>query len=104
MKLITPIWSNPIGWAEQGAKTKLRIVIWVAIHAGFVALGLFMIYTRLTPHSVVPFDDAYRLHALLSGAFPIVFIGVLYPAMYLYAMHRLLQIIKRINKDAEPGH
>jgi hypothetical protein len=92
MKLITPLWSDPVGWAEQVAKTKLRVFLWVLIHIGFVAGGLAGIYWLLPKSHVNSDVSPYLL--ILSGAGPIVCIGIWFPAMYLYAMYRLLKIVK----------
>jgi hypothetical protein len=96
MKLITPLWSDPVGWSEQVAKTRLRVLIWTLIHVGFVSGGIFSIYWLLP---MLPADSHLSLLAILMGAIPIVFIGVAYPAMYLYAMYRLLKIVR----EAKPS-
>lgn len=96
MKLITPLSRNPVGWAEQVAKTKFRVFLWILIHIGFVAAGLGGIYWLLPkPH----IDSPVTPYLFLAGAGPIVFIGIWYPAMYLYAMYRLLKIIKEAGPD-----
>jgi hypothetical protein len=102
MKWITPLWSNPVGWSEQVAKTKLRVFLWTLIHLCFVSGGFVGFYWSLqviykfrdTP-SLIP---SMTFLALVAGACPIVFIGVVYPAMYLYAMHRLLVMLKAQGK------
>ncbi len=43
MKWITPLWSDPIGWSDWVAKTKLRVIIWTLIHIAFVVWGIIMI-------------------------------------------------------------
>src|SRR5690348_640239 len=91
MKLITPLWSDPLGWADQVAKTKLRVFLWTFIHVLFVAAGIVAIYWLVQK---APADSPDTWLAVSAGACPIVFIGVLYPAMYLYAMHRLLKIVR----------
>jgi hypothetical protein len=95
MKLITPLWSDPVGWAEQVAKTRLRVFIWTFIHICFVSGGIFGIYWLVQK---LPADSNLTWYAVLMGACPIIFIGVAFPAMYLYAMHRLLKIVR----DAAP--
>jgi len=91
MKLFTPLWSDPVGWAEQVAKTRLRVFLWTFVHIGFVAGGLAGIYWLLHKlHS----DSDISAYLILIGACPIVFIGIVYPAMYLYAMYRLLKIVR----------
>lgn len=96
MKTITPLSSNPVGWAEQVARTKLRVFSWILIHIGLVAAGLAAIYWLLPKPHV---DSALTPYLFLAGAGPIVFIGIWYPAMYLYAMYRLLKIIKEAEPD-----
>jgi len=100
MKWITPIWSDPVGWSEWVAKTKWRVFIWVLIHLCFVSFGLFAIYWQL--QKVGGFQDSRELILLvLSGAAgPILFIGVAFPAMYLYAMHRLLFMLRAQKKTS----
>jgi hypothetical protein len=94
MKLITPLWSDPVGWAEQVAKTKLRVLIWTLIHVCFVSAGIFSIYWLLQKLPADPAGSTLSVYPILTGACPIIFIGVVYPAMYLYAMHRLLRMVK----------
>jgi hypothetical protein len=96
MKLFTPLWSDPVGWAEQVAKTKLRVVLWILIHVGFVAGGLAGISWLL--HKL-PADSDASAYMILVGAAPIAFIGICFPAMYLYAMYRLLRIVR----EAKPN-
>ncbi len=79
MKWITPLWSDPIGWSEWVAKTKVHVLIWTLIHIAFVAWGLVMI----------------QKFGVMAGAFPIIFIAVAYPCLYLCAMHQLLKIAKQ---------
>jgi len=95
MKLITPLWSDPVGWAEQVAKTKLRVFLWVLIHIGFVAGGLAGIDWLLPKPHV---DSDISPYLILAAAGPFVLIGIWFPAMYLYATYRLLKIVK----DATP--
>jgi hypothetical protein len=91
MKLIAPLWSDPVGWAEGVAKTRLRVCTWIFVHACFVLGGLFGIHWLARK---LPTDLDLSWFAVLAGAFPIVFVGVAFPAMYLYAMHRLLKIVR----------
>ena len=96
MKLTT-IWSDPVGWSEKVAKTKCRVFIWALIHLCFVSFGLFAIYWLLQKVYELPDEFHSRaliFYAVLAGAWPILFIGVGFPAMYLYAMHRLLTMLK----------
>lgn len=94
MKWITPIWSAPVGWCDWLAKTKRRVCIWVLIHLGFVLSALSFLYWL-----ILQFDDIQDLHELAlivlsNAAWPILIIGVGFPAMYLYAMHRLLFMLR----------
>ncbi len=79
MKRMTALWADPIGWSEGLAKTKIHVFIWTLIHLVLVLAGFLMMGN---------FDLAMR------GASPIVFIGVFFPSMYLYAMYRLLRMIR----------
>lgn len=93
MKWITPIWSDPVGWSEAVAKTPLRIVSWVIIHIIFVTFALMQIY-RLVPSDM---DPHLKLLIVFGAASPIYFVGVFFPAMYLYAIYRLL---RRVNNNS----
>jgi len=96
MKLITPLWSDPVGWAEGVAKTRLRVFVWTFVHVLFVSGGLLSIHWLI---QTVPAELNLGWVPVLMGAFPIVFIGVAFPAMYLYAMHRLLKIVREPAPD-----
>jgi uncharacterized BrkB/YihY/UPF0761 family membrane protein len=111
----TPLWSDPVGWSEKVAKTKCRVFIWALIHLCFVSFGLVAIYWL--QQKVYEFPDEFRdrasLYAVLAGAWPILFIGVGFPAMYLYAMYRMLTMLKAQkqtspddgeHKDDSPKH
>src|ERR1019366_3128125 len=82
MKWITPIWSDPVGWSEKVAKTKFRVCLWTVIHLCFVLFGLFAIYWLLQKVDAFQNSRALILLAVFAGAWPILFIGVGYPAMY----------------------
>ncbi len=104
MKWITPIWSDPVGWSEWVAKTKWRVFIWVFIHICFVSFGLFASYWLL--QKIDGFQDSRELVllALLGAAWPILFFGVAFPAMYLYAMHRLLVMLEQRKPLSDGEH
>jgi hypothetical protein len=99
MKLFNPLWRDPVGWAEQVAKTKLRVGLYILIHILFVAGGLAGIYWLLR---TLPGNSEVTAYLILVGACPIIFIGIGFPAMYLYSMHRLLKILRevRLNEKA----
>jgi hypothetical protein len=88
MKLITPIWSDPIGWSEQVAKTPLRVVSWIIVHIILVVFGLTLIYLYVRSD----LDPGLKLMIILGAGSPIFFIGVVFPAFYLYAIYRLLKL------------
>jgi len=92
MKWTTPIWSDPVGWSEKVAKTRFRIFILLLFHIYCVLMGLLMINKLLQS---VQEGQVYRISTILEvGAFPIVIGGVFLPALYMYAVYRLLRIIK----------
>jgi hypothetical protein len=96
MKLFNPLWRDPVGWAEQVAKTKLRVGLYILIHILFVVGGLAGIYWLLRKlHG----DSDGAAYLILVGACPIIFIGIGFPAMYLYAMYRLLKIVSEARLD-----
>jgi TRAP-type C4-dicarboxylate transport system permease small subunit len=106
MKWITPLSSDPIGWSEKLAKTRLRLFICTFIHIALVFFGLLSIYylsnklsnvfrtldeqmaKELADNKIVSFIP------FMGGGILIMAIGAFFPAMYLYAMHRLLKIIR----------
>jgi hypothetical protein len=101
MKWITPLWSDPIGWSEAAAKTRLRMFILMSFHIAMTFLGLVifkMSNDMLFKMSNDPdlFGDVryLRILVVLDGAMGIVLVGMILPAMYLYAMYRLLKIIR----------
>jgi hypothetical protein len=60
------------------------------VHVAFVAGGI------LGTHWLVqklPAEPNLSWLAIMPGVFAFAMIGVLFPAMYLYAMHRLLKIV-----------
>ena len=96
MKLIAPLWSDPVGWAEGVAKTKLRLCLWMLVHVLFVSGGILGTHWLAKK---LPADPNLSWLVVMPGGFAFAFIGILFPAMYLYAMHRLLKIVRQ----AEPN-
>lgn len=92
MKLITPLWSDPIGWADWIAKTKVRVVVWIYIHLAFITAGFFGILREV--NKAQSSGGEIGLSTILAGSFPIVFIGFAYPCLYMIAMYKLLKIIR----------
>ena len=92
MKLMTPIWSDPIGWSEWIAKTKVRAAVWVLIHLAFILTGLLGILRSANRASSV--DLEINFSTILAGLFPIILIGFFYPCLYIIAMYKLLKTIK----------
>jgi len=98
MKLITPLFSDPVGWAEFIAKTPVRIIFAISIHIAFVYWGFNQIADRFIDQ---PHHDVSALD-LMMISFPITFIGIVYPALYFIAKHLLLKKIRAKEKQAEP--
>jgi hypothetical protein len=98
MKWITPIWSDPVGWSEWIAKTKWRVFIWVLVHLCFVSFGLVAMYWLLQKIDGFQENRELVLVVIVCAASPLVFIGVGFPAMYLYAMYRLLALLRAQKK------
>jgi hypothetical protein len=99
----TPIWSNPIGWARKVGQSRAKVIVWILIHIAFVGGGLWAIYSFTGKIQSEVFPDRsirnqLQMLAVLSGAMPIIFIGVCYPAFYLYVIYRLLQEIDKQDK------
>ena len=91
MKIITPLWSDPVGWSEWIAKSIPQIFIFILIHIGFVFLGFLSIANLLNDSTV---GSQISMLEIASRGWSIIFIGIFYPAMYLYAIHRLLKILR----------
>jgi hypothetical protein len=85
------------------AKTKLRVFFWTLIHLCLALVGFFMIYFSIQAVHEFRDNPSLCLLAALAGLGPILFIGVVYPAMHLYAMHRLLAMLKAQDNAASPG-
>ena len=96
MKLITPLFSDPIGWAEFVAKTPTRIILAIFVHIGFIYWGF-----RQTAR-IINIQSSHDISAidLMLTNFPIMFIGIVDPALYFIAMHLLLRIMRK--KKTEP--
>jgi hypothetical protein len=99
----TPIWSNPIGWARKVGQSRAKVIIWILIHIAFVAFGFWSIYfltwkIQNLDISNQTINNQLKIMAMIPGAGIIVFIGVLYPAFYLYIIYRLLQEIDKRDK------
>jgi hypothetical protein len=92
MKLITPLWSDPVGWAEGMAKTKLRLCLWMFVHVVFVSGGILGTHWLVQKQLA---DSNLSWLVIIPGSFAFAFIGIIYPAMYLYAMHRQLKIVRQ---------
>ena len=103
MKWMTPIWSNPIGWSEWMAKTRLRVFIGTLIHTAFIILGILLIHQVDSLYHAMGDDAGTHRFMSLMGALPLVVVGVGYPATYLYAMHRLLKIISESRPQNTPS-
>ena len=90
MKLKT-LWSDPVGWAEKFAKTPLMVFVWTIVHSVLVSAGLILIY-----YGTKIFDEVglSRAYAILEGGIPILLLGVVLPSMYLYAIYRILKILR----------
>lgn len=74
---------DPVGWSEGVAKTKWRVVIFILLHIIAMSLGVLSI---VLSGSV----------AAGSGFFGLM--GVAFPALYLYAIHRLLRVIRKLDE------
>jgi hypothetical protein len=101
MKWIKTICSDPIGWSEAAAKTRLRMFILMFFHIAMTFLGLVIfkmsndILFKMSNDPDLFGDLRYlRILVVIGGAMGIVLVGMVFPVMYLYAMHRLLKIIR----------
>jgi hypothetical protein len=92
MKLIAPLWSDPVGWAEGVAKTKLRLCLSMLLHVVFVSGGILGTHWLMQK---LPADSNVNWLVIMPGGFVFALIGIILPATYLYAMHRLLKIVRQ---------
>ncbi len=79
------LWSNPIGWSESVAKTKLHLFAFILIQAICILYGL------------------YQMHldsSISTGKHIILFAGIIMPSYYLYAMYRLLKLLRENDQQA----
>jgi hypothetical protein len=100
---ITPLFSNPVGWSEQVAKTARRVVVYGVVHIALFGLGLWMIHDLLVRAQAIGEYKLLSVGAMMPGGFLLFIGGVMFPAMYLYALHQLL-VLLRNSKNAEPEH
>jgi len=87
MKWITPIWRDPEGWAVSVAKSKLRVIILSTIHL-FSVFGFLYLFALV----IKTLGDIPNLGwiFIIISATPIVTVGVIWPVMYLYSIHKIL--------------
>jgi hypothetical protein len=84
------IWKNPVGWSAKIAGSRLRSSLLILFHI-CLSVSLFFIYWLLAP-------ICHQHPSVLIGPAIILFgVGVAYPAMYVYAIYRLLKFVK--NKE-----
>jgi hypothetical protein len=95
LKFFTPIFTNPVGWARWIGNSLKFVFVCFLVHLLFVTIGFGFIYIGLINTGLEP---QRALNLLLPGFFPIVFIGIIYPTMYAYAIFRLLKIIDKANE------
>jgi len=95
MKL-TPLFSDPIGWSEQVAKSRNRVKVLTVLHVSFISIGLLLVYWRICALGLSP---VVSLATVLVGMVPIVFMGIILPAFYLNALHQLLKLVGDRKED-----
>ena len=78
------LWRDPVGWSEQFVKTELRVFFWMLIHIFSVTWGIYRIQ---------------RFNPLATGASIIIFFGIIFPCMYLYALYRLIRVIRKKDEN-----
>jgi hypothetical protein len=82
---------DPVQWSSQIAKTKFRVFLFILVHFAFITWGLYSTY-KLVISS--PDIANFSFGQFLSFTNPLIyFIGVGYPAMYLYVIYRLLKMM-----------
>lgn len=84
------LFSNPVKWAEQVAKTKLRLVVTSLINFVLVVFLFWLHHLIISSHYGLELDFI----KYIAGQQMIMFFAVILPGFYLYAIYRLLKIIK----------
>jgi len=87
------LYSDPVKWSEQIAKTKTRIFITVAINCSLLYLLLWLLY-ELTMATVGFGFSEMPLKQFMLYAIGIFIIGGILPGHNLYAMYRMIKMIK----------
>ena len=84
------LFSDPVKWAEQVAKTKLRLVVTSLINLGLVVFLFWLHHLLMASHFGLELD----FFEYVAGQQMLVYFAVILPGFYLYAIYRLLIIIK----------
>ncbi|MEC8373355.1 MAG: hypothetical protein VX078_00880 [Pseudomonadota bacterium] len=85
------IFSDPVKWAESAAKSKARLIIFIVSHIGLLMAALWTSYDSIVAKNRIS-DFSYT--EFLVSSSQIVFIGAIFPSLYLYSMYRMIKIIK----------
>lgn len=85
------IFSDPVKWAESAAKSKARLIIFIVSHIGLLMAALWTSYDSIVVKNRI--SDLSYTEFLVSSS-QIVFIGAIFPSLYLYSMYRMIKIIK----------
>ncbi len=85
------IFSDPLKWAESAAKSKARLIIFIVSHIGLLMAALWTSYDSIVAKNRIS-DFSYT--EFLVSSSQIVFIGAIFPSLYLYSMYRMIKIIK----------
>jgi len=104
--MLTPLWSNPVGWSERTAGTRLRLVLCSLSHIVAVVLSFgFIGWLFWFVEGARPTTDFPGLYLCVTfmAAGPVLMTGVGFPIMYLYAIHRLLKIVKARDSGIAEG-
>jgi predicted membrane protein len=88
----TLLWKDPVGWSEGCSKTPIRILITIMFHAALVFAGIYQV-GKFATYEISQTQEISSL-TLAVFSLPIIMIGIWMPALYLYAMYRLLKTIR----------
>jgi hypothetical protein len=83
------LFSDPVKWAEQVAKTKLRLVVTSFITLGILVFLFWLHHLILSSHRGLELD----FFRFVMGQQMVIYFAVILPGFYLYAIYRLLRII-----------
>jgi TRAP-type C4-dicarboxylate transport system permease small subunit len=88
------LYNSPVQWAEQIAKTKLRLVFTILLQFGILMFGFWLYHLSFSSHHGLELD-----YLTYIGLQPLIIIaGFVMPSSFLIAIYLLLKIIRENEK------